>query len=83
MMNGTKLKLCKGRSDEANGCKHDWKYFVESGCKDNNAYPYCMKCRLVCRMQIPVDCIPKKDKGMFVDAEDFKSPREKKCPCEE
>jgi hypothetical protein len=50
-------RLCKGEKDCKEGCKHDWKYFIEENCEDDMAYPVCQKCFLICRMKIPIDCV--------------------------
>lgn len=103
------LIICKGPDDSnCKKCKHEWGYEVEEGGVDNKAYPVCVKCGLVCRMSIPVECVPKDNmkwkpdkpqimtieeslrksdeenrKKTYIYASDFKSPREKKCPCSE
>lgn len=86
-------QLCEGPSDpRSKKCGvwglHEWGHEIEGGLgKDNRAYPVCKKCGLICRMSIPAECLghhkeqPLKTKKKFVTPDDFESPREKKCPC--
>jgi len=80
MMNGTKLKICKGKHDEKNGCKHEWEYFVEAGGQDNNAYPYCPKCNLLCRICIPAECVDEKKIKSFFRPKGVKR-KDEDCGC--
>jgi len=71
----TETKLCKGPNDHnKKNCQHVWGYFIEKNGEDDRAYPQCKKCGLVCRISIPIECLPKellKKKNKLVCAKDF------------